>query len=130
MGALPTTTAPMTARESPTTTGRAPTPARAAASTTTPAPGPRVPALRRTEPFSADLGEDVVGDVEVRIDRVHVLQIVQRLDQREHLAGLSPFHADRGLRLHGQLSGHDRDTLPLQRGANHREIRRSRGHLP
>src|SRR4029079_4073286 len=63
-------------------------------------------------------GHDLLGDVEVRVDRLHVVQVFERFDQPQHLPRLSAIHRDRRLRQHRDLGGGDRNAR-LPQGLAH-----------
>ena len=48
-------------------------------------------------------GHDLFGDVEVRVDVLHVVQVLERVDQPQDLVRLSPSDRDRRLRQHREL---------------------------
>src|SRR4051794_3013645 len=53
--------------------------------------------------------EHLVWDVEVRVDRLDVVQLVEILDERQEAARLAVGHLYHRLRLHRQLRGGDLD---------------------
>src|SRR5207245_203213 len=52
---------------------------------------------------SAHLGEDLVGDIEVRVHRLDVVQVLELLDQPEHRAGLVGADGHVVLRQHREV---------------------------
>src|SRR5581483_9746859 len=58
---------------------------------------------------SAELGHHGLGDVEVRVDVLDVVEILERLDEREHLARLTALDRHGRLRHHRELGGEHRD---------------------
>src|SRR6185369_6382075 len=58
--------------------------------------------------------EDLVGDVVVGIDGLHVVLFLEGLDQSQHRGGILAFHPHRGLGDHGRLRLDDGNPLDLQ----------------
>src|SRR5258705_13519316 len=96
---------------------------------------PRTITRRRAAPGRAgsrstrDLGEDLLGDVEVRGHALDVLEVLERLDEPEVLAGPLLVHLDRALGDHRGLGMLDRDAGALERLANLLQAARGRVHL-
>src|SRR5207342_1476915 len=60
-------------------------------------------------------GHDLFGDVEVRIDGLDVVEVLEGLDQPEHLRRLAAVDRDRALRQHRELGRGDRHPRLLER---------------
>src|SRR5437870_6476438 len=76
-----------------------------------------------------DLGEDLLGDVEVGGHALDVLEILERLDEPEVLARPLLVHLDRALGDHRALGVLDRDARALERLANLLQATRRRVDL-
>src|SRR5262245_9983499 len=61
---------------------------------------------------------DLVRDVVVRVDRLDVVQLLQRLDEAQHLGCLLALHTHRRLREKGHLGLDDGHTIRLELGAH------------
>ena len=73
--------------------------------------------------------EDLVGNVVVGIDGLHVVLFLERLDQSQDRGGVLAFHADRGLGDHGGLRLDDGNPLDLQSLAHRLHFIRRGGDL-
>src|SRR5436305_9018546 len=75
--------------------------------------------------------QDVVGDVEVGVDVLHVVVLLERVDHAQHrlrLAGLVELDGSR--RQHREVGARRGDTGAFERGAHRVEVARRRGDLP
>src|SRR6266511_1442759 len=79
---------------------------------------------------SARLGQDLLGDVEVRVDGLDVFEVFEVLDQPEHRAGLVAADGDAGLWKHRELGGHYDYSFVLQRLAHRYQGIGLRHYLP
>src|SRR5215207_5297752 len=67
---------------------------------------------------TGDLGEELFGDVKVGGDALHVVQILEVLDEPEVLAGALLVDLDGVLRDHGVLGAVDRQARLVERLAD------------
>src|SRR6266540_3520730 len=58
----------------------------------------------------SDLRHDLLGDVEVRVDVLDIVELFKRVQQREDLPGLGPVHRYLRLRHHREFSGKHGDA--------------------
>src|SRR3546814_5434170 len=58
--------------------------------------------------------EDLVGDVVVRVDGLHVVLLLERLDEAEHRGRVLAVHLDRRLRHHVDAPRSEEHTSELQ----------------
>src|SRR5829696_625534 len=98
---------------------------------------PALPLPRETDSgprWNRSSGRDALQHVgvslEVRVDRVHVVLVVERLDQPQHLAGRVLVELDARRRAHRQLGVLDVDALALQRLAHPLQVARRGDDLP
>src|SRR5881409_1993434 len=61
---------------------------------------------------------DLVRDVVVTVDRLDVVQFLQRLDEAQHLGSVLTLHSHRGLRDERHLGLHDRNPGSFKRPAD------------
>src|SRR2546426_11205288 len=59
--------------------------------------------------------QNLVGNVEVRVGVLDVVVLFQRLHQAQHVLGIFPFHAHRGLRHHRNVCGFEGQACALHR---------------
>ncbi len=86
-----------------------------------------LPPRTETVAASADLLQDLVGDIEVRVGMLHVVVILQRVHQPEDLLGVFALNAHGGLRHHRDVGGLDREAGLLQSLLHDEELLRG-GH--
>src|SRR4051794_27882158 len=75
---------------------------------------PPVATTTRRPTSPGDLGEDVLGDVEVGRNALDVLEILEHLHESKRLARLGRIELDRLLRDHRALRGFNRYASPLE----------------
>src|SRR5437773_4364561 len=78
------------------------------------------PSTRDSGPAGSGSGggdgfDDLVGNVEVRVDRLDVVQLLQRLDEAQHLWRVLAFDANRRVGHEGDLRLEHGDPCGLER---------------
>src|SRR4051794_8352044 len=81
------------------------------------------------EALGVDLLEHLVGDVVVGVDVLHVVAVLEGVDEPEHLAGAVLVELDRGARHEAGLGRVVVDAGVLQRGADGDQVGRFADHL-